>query len=165
MSKMGCSFCWQGKPMTLQAKHWLCKRKYKISIWAHPIHLKQIDLFTTKYLQTHTLNTQRREGNLNWLKNHTRLIAESYSTKARRASIYNTTGKTSKGPFYYNGLIWIPTWISLITSIIKSAKKLLIHSQTSTVLLLKFVNGKLISSYTLLDTWLLIQAGIKVNPC
>ena len=30
---------------------------------------------------------------------------------------------------------------------------------------LKFRNGKVISSHTLLSMWLLIHAGIKVNPC
>ena len=41
---------------------------------------------------------------------------------------------------------------------------LLIHSQTSTVQLLKIGNGYIISSHTLLDMWLLIHAGIKVKP-
>ena len=42
--------------------------------------------------------------------------------------------------------------------------KILIHSQTSTVQLLKFWNGYLISSHNLLDMWLLIDTGIKINP-
>ena len=41
--------------------------------------------------------------------------------------------------------------------------KLLIHSLTSTVQPLKFRNGQVISSHTLLGVWLLIHAGIKVN--
>ena len=43
--------------------------------------------------------------------------------------------------------------------------KLLSHSETSTVQPLKFGKGKVISSHTLLAMWLLIYAGIKVNPC
>ena len=42
--------------------------------------------------------------------------------------------------------------------------KLLIHSQTSTVVSFKFGNGLVVSSHTLLDIWLLIHSGIKVNP-
>ena len=42
--------------------------------------------------------------------------------------------------------------------------KLLIYSQTSTVALLKFGNGYVFSSQILLGKWLLIHAGIKVNP-
>ena len=41
--------------------------------------------------------------------------------------------------------------------------KLFIHSQTSTVQPLKFGNGYVIPSHTLLGMWLLINAGIKVN--
>ena len=41
--------------------------------------------------------------------------------------------------------------------------KLFIHSQTSTVQQLKFGNGQVISSNTLLGVWLLIHAGIKVK--
>ena len=41
--------------------------------------------------------------------------------------------------------------------------KLLIHSQTSMVQLLKFGNGEVISSQTLLGMWLLIHDVIKVN--
>ena len=37
--------------------------------------------------------------------------------------------------------------------------------QTSTVQLLTFANGLVISSHTLLSMWLLNHAGIKVNPC
>ena len=64
-------------------------------------------------------------------------------------------------------LTWInfkPSMDKVITSIIKCGIKLLIHSQTSTVQPLKFGNGKVISSHTLLCMWLLIHAGIKVNP-
>ena len=48
------------------------------------------------------------------------------------------------------------------TSIIKCEMKLLIHSQTSTVQPLKFGNGQVISSHTLLGMWLLIHAGLKL---
>ena len=41
--------------------------------------------------------------------------------------------------------------------------KLLIHSQTSTVAPLKFGNGKVISSHTSLDMWLLIHVLLKVQ--
>ena len=50
------------------------------------------------------------------------------------------------------------TLIPVITSIIKCGMKLLIHSQTSTLLPLKFRNGRIISSYSLLYMWLLIHA-------
>ena len=43
--------------------------------------------------------------------------------------------------------------------------KLLIRSQTSMVVPLKFGNGWAISFHTLLGKWLLIHAGIKVNSC
>ena len=42
--------------------------------------------------------------------------------------------------------------------------KLLIYSQTSTAGPLKDENGWIILSHTLLGTWLLVHAGIKVNP-
>ena len=42
--------------------------------------------------------------------------------------------------------------------------KLLIYSQTSTAGPLKVENGWIILSHTLLGTWLLVHAGIKVNP-
>ena len=53
----------------------------------------------------------------------------------------------------------------MITSIIKCGMKLLIHSQNSTVQQLKFGNGSVISSHTLLSMWLSIRAGIKDAPC
>ena len=43
--------------------------------------------------------------------------------------------------------------------------KLLIHSQTSTVVSLKFENEQVIPPHSLLDMWLLFHAAIKVNPC
>ena len=52
----------------------------------------------------------------------------------------------------------------LITSIIKCEMKLLINSQTSTVQPLKFGNGYVISSHTLLGMWWLLHAGIKLKP-
>ena len=42
--------------------------------------------------------------------------------------------------------------------------KLLLHSKTSAVQPLKFVNGLLISSNTLLGMWLFTHAEIKFNP-
>ena len=42
--------------------------------------------------------------------------------------------------------------------------KLFIHSQTSTVAPLKFGNGYVILSHTLLGMQLLIHAEFKVNP-
>ena len=53
----------------------------------------------------------------------------------------------------------------LITFIIKCVTKLHIHSQTSTVQPLKFGNGWVIASRTLLGMWLLIYAVIWINPC
>ena len=47
----------------------------------------------------------------------------------------------------------------------KVCMKLLIHHQTSTVAQLKFGNGLVNSSHTLLGVWLLIHAEIKVNMC
>ena len=47
---------------------------------------------------------------------------------------------------------------------INCGMKLLIHSQTSTVRPLKFVNGYVMSPHILLDMRLFIHAGIKVNP-
>ena len=43
--------------------------------------------------------------------------------------------------------------------------KLIIYSETATVAPLKFGNGIVISTHTLLGMWLLIDARIKVNPC
>ena len=43
--------------------------------------------------------------------------------------------------------------------------KLLVHSQTSRVQPLMYGNGLVIPSPILLGMWLLIHAGIKVNPC
>ena len=40
-----------------------------------------------------------------------------------------------------------------------------IHSHTSTVQPLTFGKVSVISSYTLQGMWLLIHAGIEVNPC
>ena len=51
-------------------------------------------------------------------------------------------------------------WVNF--KVIKCEMKLLIQSQTSTVKPLKFVNGPVISSHTLLDMWLLIHAGTEV---
>ena len=39
------------------------------------------------------------------------------------------------------------------------------HSQTSTVLALKFGIGEVISSHMSMGIWLFLQVGIKVNPC
>ena len=52
----------------------------------------------------------------------------------------------------------------LITTTIRCGRKLLIHYQISTVQSLKFGNGEAISSHTLPGMWLLIHAGIKINP-
>ena len=49
-------------------------------------------------------------------------------------------------------------------TIIKCGIKLFIHSQTWAVHLFQFRNGYVISSHTLLDMWLLLHAGINVNP-
>ena len=55
--------------------------------------------------------------------------------------------------------------IIIITSIIKCGMKSLIHSQTPTIALLKFGNGFVISSHTLVDIVLMIHARIKTNLC
>ena len=65
----------------------------------------------------------------------------------------------------YIYIIYVYICIYWITSAIKCRMKLLIHSQTSTVQPLKFGNVYVISSNTLLAMWLLIHAGVKVNPC
>ena len=52
-----------------------------------------------------------------------------------------------------------------MTSIMKCGMKLLIHSKTSKVQPLKFGNELVISSHILKAMWLLIHAGIEVNPC
>ena len=62
-----------------------------------------------------------------------------------------------RGPFYQHGLVVAPN--------MKCVMKLLLHSQTSTVQPLKFGNGEVVPSHTLLDMWLLTHAGIKVNIC
>ena len=51
----------------------------------------------------------------------------------------------------------------MIIIVIKCGMKLLIHSQTSTVQPLKFVNGYVIASQSLLGMCLIIYAGIKVS--
>ena len=56
-------------------------------------------------------------------------------------------------------LTWINNNIQL-----KCEMKLLIHSQNSAVQLLKFGNGLVMSPVNLQGGWLLIHAGIKVNP-
>ena len=73
-----------------------------------------------------------------------------------RASV-SYIGKATKGPFNLNGQV--------IASIIRQWMKLLIHSQTSTIERLMFENVYIISPRTLLGMWLLIHAGIQVNPC
>ena len=55
----------------------------------------------------------------------------------------------------------LQTWINII----KSGMKLRIISHRTTVQPLTFGNGEVISSHSLLDMWLLIHAGVKVNPC
>ena len=67
------------------------------------------------------------------------------------------------GPSCWCGLTLIQ-YGSVITSIIKCKMKLHILSQTSTVQSLKLRNGWVIPSHTLLGMWLLIHAGIKVDP-
>ena len=52
----------------------------------------------------------------------------------------------------------------MITSSLKGGMKLIIHYQTSIVVLLKFVNGETISAHTLLGMWLFIHAGINSQP-
>ena len=47
----------------------------------------------------------------------------------------------------------------------KCGMGLFIHSQTSTMQPLKFGNGEVISSHTVLDMWLLIYAVIDVSLC
>ena len=53
---------------------------------------------------------------------------------------------------------WVITWIY-----IKCRMKLLILYQPAAVQLLKFVNGYIISSHTLLDIWLLIHTEMTVS--
>ena len=43
--------------------------------------------------------------------------------------------------------------------------KSIVRSQISTVQPLKFENGYVVSSHTLVDMRLLLHAGIKVKPC
>ena len=59
--------------------------------------------------------------------------------------------------------MFITAWISNYIHH-KMLVKLLIYSQTSTAGPLKVENGWIILSHTLLGTWLLVHAGIKVNP-
>ena len=66
---------------------------------------------------------------------------------------------TTRGPV---SLTWVNI-INSITSILKCEITLLIHFQTSSVF--QFLNGYLISSQTSRGVWLLIHAGIKVDPC
>ena len=67
------------------------------------------------------------------------------------------------GPFYQHGLTLIPAWMNNFIHY-KCGMKLFIHSQTLAVAPLKFGNGYVISSHILPRMWLLIRAGIKVNP-
>ena len=57
----------------------------------------------------------------------------------------------------------------VMKSITKCGMKLFIHSQTSTVALLTFGNGSVISAFTLLDMWSLTYAATEVlekqSPC
>ena len=79
-------------------------------------------------------------------------------------TINGITIGASSGPFYLYSWTSIPAWISNHTRI-KCGKKCLIHSQISTVQLLKFGNRYVISSHTLWWMQLFIHADIKVNPC
>ena len=69
------------------------------------------------------------------------------------------------GPLFTNVVQFKSHHGKVITHIIKCGMKLLVQTQTSTVQRLKFGNGYLISSDTLLDMWLFIHDGIKVYPC
>ena len=51
-----------------------------------------------------------------------------------------------------------------IQNIPNCVMKLLIHFQTSTIKLLKFGNGYVISSHSLCGIWLFIHTGIEVKP-
>ena len=66
--------------------------------------------------------------------------------------------------FYKHGLTIIP---ALLSNYIyhKAYVQLLIHSQTSTVVPLKFGNGYIISSHALQGIWLLTRVSIKIGPC
>ena len=53
----------------------------------------------------------------------------------------------------------------IITIIIQFGMELLIQSHISTEQPLKFENGWVIFSHTILGMWLVTPSGIKVNPC
>ena len=55
--------------------------------------------------------------------------------------------------------------LKMMTLSFPSGICLFIHSQTSTVKLLKLKNGSIFLFHTLLDMWLVIHAEMKVNPC
>ena len=69
------------------------------------------------------------------------------------------------GPFYYNGLTLVPTWISNYINYKMRDEITWPFTQTSTVQPLKLGNAYVISSHTLLGMWLFIHDGIKVNLC
>ena len=80
------------------------------------------------------------------------------------------TGKILRNIAVTQVFPWVPllTWINLIPAwvgnyIYHIGWDSSIHSQTSTVAPLKFVNGYVISSHTLPGMWLLIHNRIKLN--
>ena len=77
---------------------------------------------------------------------------------------YTLANGKSPVPFTNMGLLWSQHEY-IITSIIMSKVELLTHPQTSVATPLKFSIGLVISSHILLDMWLVILAGIRVNPC
>ena len=70
----------------------------------------------------------------------------------------------TRSPFYKHGLTLVPVWINNYIHY-KVWDEITYVSQTSVMQPLKFGNGYVISSDTLLTMRLLIHAGIKVNPC
>ena len=69
----------------------------------------------------------------------------------------------TRSPFNLQGLTFIAARIS-ITSQYKVWYEIIIHSQTSAIVPLKLTNELIIPSHTLLGIWLLIHAGIEVDP-
>ena len=72
---------------------------------------------------------------------------------------FRSSIQTTRGPFYQRELTLIPAWMSNHIHY-KMWNELSINSKTPTVTQLKFRNGYVTLSHTLLDMGLLIHAGI-----
>ena len=95
---------------------------------------------------------------MDWAETTARWDEDQYSTITHNVGTHQET-------LYQNWLTLIATWIGIYTRC-KAYMQLLIHFHTEMVQPLKFANGEVIPSHTLLGTWPLIpEATIFVTRC